>query len=307
MWFKNLVVYRFGAEWTVSLADLEDRCAQFSLQPCGAFDMQTRGWVHSSVLKRYVHSTNGQHLIALGMEQKLLPASIIRQVTAERAIDLEQQQGYPVGRRQMRELKERVTEELRARALTRRTTTYAWIDPINRWLVVDAAGGARSDAVIDTLRDTLGGSLPVTFLEVEKAPHSSMASWLMLGEAPGNFTIEQDLELQSVDQSKATIRYARHPLDGKEIRAHLEGGMYVTRLGLTWRDRLSFVLTDKLQIKRVEFLGVDKEKSEDGAEISPEEQFDMDFALMSGELARMLAELTEVLGGEGKRQQAAAA
>ena len=125
MWFKNLVVYRLPADWSVAPAELEEKLAQRALQPCGSFDMQSRGWVHASAAERFVHTTHGQHLLALGVEQKLLPASIVRQVAADRAKVIEQQQGFPVGRRQMRELKERVLEELRARALTRRRTTRA--------------------------------------------------------------------------------------------------------------------------------------------------------------------------------------
>jgi recombination associated protein RdgC len=305
MWFKNLIVYRLPANWSVSAAELEDKLAGRPLQPCGAFDMESRGWLPSSVLQRFVHTTNGQHLIALGVEQKLLPGSIIKQVTAERALELEQQQGYPVGRRQLRELRERVTEELRARAFSRRRTTHAWIDPLNGWFVINAAGGSRADELVETLRDTLG-TLPVTFLETERSPQTCMASWLMLGDAPGRFVLDQDLELTAVDQSKATVRYVRHPLEGKEIQQHLNSGKYVTRLGLTWADRVSFVLTEKLEIKRVQFLNISKEKGDSQDDISPEEQFDMDFALMTGELAQLLAELTEALGGEaGKSQQAA--
>jgi recombination associated protein RdgC len=305
MWFKNLIVYRLPANWSVSAAELEDKLAGRPLQPCGAFDMESRGWMPSSVLQRFVHTTNGQHLIALGVEQKLLPGSIIKQVTAERALELEQQQGYPVGRRQLRELRERVTEELRARAFSRRRTTHAWIDPLNGWFVINAAGGSRADELVETLRDTLG-TLPVTFLETERSPQTCMASWLMLGDAPGRFVLDQDLELTAVDQSKATVRYVRHPLEGKEIQQHLNSGKYVTRLGLTWADRVSFVLTEKLEIKRVQFLNISKEKGDSQDDISPEEQFDMDFALMTGELAQLLAELTEALGGEaGKSQQAA--
>lgn len=304
MWFKNLIVYRLAPEWSVSAAELEERCAQHALQPCGPFDMMSRGWLHvTPTTRRYVHTTNGQHLIAFGLEQKLLPASIIRQVTADRAVDLEQQQGYPVGRRQMRELKERVTEELRARALTRRITTRAWIDPTNGWFVIDAAGGARADALVETLRDTLG-TFPVQFLEVERSPQTSMASWLMLGDAPLRFTIDQDLELQSTDKTKATIRYARFPLEGKEIRTHLQSGMYATRLGLTWNDRVSFVLTEKLEIKRLEFLEIENEKGDGQDDISPEEQLDMDFALMTGELSKLLADLTQALGGETQKAAA---
>jgi recombination associated protein RdgC len=305
MWFKNLIVYRLPANWSVSAAELEDKLAGRPLQPCGAFDMQSRGWVPSSILQRFVHTTNGQHLIALGVEQKLLPGSIIKQVTAERALELEQQQGYPVGRRQLRELRERVTEELRARAFSRRRTTHAWIDPQNGWFVINAAGGSRADEFVETLRDTLG-TLPVTFLETERSPQTCMASWLMLGDAPGRFVLDQDLELTAVDQSKATVKYVRHPLEGKEIQQHLNSGKYVTRLGLTWADRVSFVLTEKLEIKRVQFLNISKEKGDSQDEIAPEEQFDMDFALMTGELAQLLAELTEALGGEaGKSKQAA--
>jgi recombination associated protein RdgC len=304
MWFKNLLVYRLNPDFSVSAAELEEKLTQRSLQPCGSFEMQSRGWVHSSPAQRYVHTSHGQHLIELGVEQKLLPASIIRQVATERAKELEQQQGYPVGRRQMRDLKERVTEELRARALTRRRTTRAWIDPKNFWFIVDAAGGARADEMTETLRDTLG-SLPVQLLDVERSPQTSMASWMLLGDAPMRFAIDQDLELQAVDQSKASIRYARHTLDGKEIKAYLNSGMYVSRLGLTWNDRISFVLTEKLQVKRIEFIGISNSKSDEQSALAPEEQFDIDFALMCGELSKMLSDLVEALGGETARAAAA--
>ena len=305
MWFKNLTVYRLPDNWTLPAADLEYQLASRTLQPCGSFDMQSRGWVPPSPAQRLVHTTNGQHMIALGVEQKLLPGSIIRQVATERAKLLEEQQGYPVGRRQMRELKERVTEELRARALTRRTITRAWIDPINGWFVVDASGASRAEALVETLRDMLG-SLPVQFLETERSPSSSMAAWLMMGDAPLRFVMDQDLELQAIDKNKATVRYARHSLEGKEIQAHINAGKYPTRLGLTWNDRISFVLTDKLNLKRVEFLEMVKEKPEEDS-VSAEEQFDIDFMLMAGELSQMLSDVREALGGEQKMQQAAAA
>ena len=118
----------------------------------------------------FVHTVNQQHLIALGVDQKLLPGSIIRQVTAERAVAQAQSQGFPVGRRQMRDLKMRVTEELRARALSRRRITRAWIDPQNGWFAVDAAGAAKAEELVETLRATLGGTFPVQCLETDRSP-----------------------------------------------------------------------------------------------------------------------------------------
>ena len=68
---------------------------------------------------------------------------------------------------------------------------------------------------------------------------------------------------------------------------------------MTWKNRISFMLTDQLQIKRAVFLDILKGESENQAE-DAEAQFDVDFALMTGELAAMLADLVKALGGEKK-------
>ena len=306
MWFKNLIVYRLPADWAVSAPELEELLSKHTLQPCGALEMMSRGWVPPASTPRLLHTVNQQHLIALGIDQKLLPGSIIRQVAKERAEALAVEQGYPVGRRQMRDLKMRVTEELRARALTRRRIVRAWIDPLNGWFVVDAAGAAKAEELTEVLRVTLGGSFAVTFMETEKSATASMSAWLVQGDAPTRLTIEQDLELQSADGSKATVRYTRHPLDLREVQQHLKAGKHPTRLGLTWSDRVSFVLTDKGQVKRIEFLEMTRDTA-DGGEVDATEQFDIDFAVMAGELAKLLEDLAEAMGGEVRKAAEAGA
>jgi recombination associated protein RdgC len=304
MWFKNLVVYRLPADWSLSPLDLEAQLASRTLQPVGPLEMMSRGWVAAAPSGRLVHTVGTMQLIALAVDQRLLPASVVRQVVKERAEALAQEQGFPVGRRQMRELKMRVADELRPRAFTRRRVTRAWIDPTGRWFGVEAAGAPRAEELAETLRDTLG-SFPVTFLDTERPPHVSMSSWLRHGDAPLRFSIDQDLELQAADRTKATIRYTRHPLDGRQVQAHLQNGMTVTRLGLTWKDRIAFILTDKLHLKRIQFLEMEKDVA-DGGDTDAVQQFDADFAVMAGELAALLQELTEALGGESTQEQAAA-
>ncbi len=293
MLFKNLVFRRLPADWSLSAAELEGSLAGRTLQPCGPFDMSSRGWVPVTNGGRLLHTVNQHHMIALGTDDKLLPGSIVRQVAEERAAVQAEEQGFPVGRKQMRDLRARVADELRARALTRRRITRAWIDPTAGWFAVDAASMPRAELVVETLSDTLGSFAPPA-IETERSPQACMASWLMQGEAPLRFSIDDDLELQSADKVKAIIRYTRHPLDGKEIRGHLAAGKYPTRLGLTWNDRVSFVLTDKLQVKRLDFLEMNKDTTE-GDDVDPAEQFDIDFAVMAGELANLFKDLTSVL------------
>lgn len=305
MWFKNLLVYRLPAGWSPSVAELEEQLSTRMLRPCQAYEMQTRGWVSPSHRERLVHSLNRQHLIALGVNQKLLPASIVNQLAKEKAVEVAAEQGYPVGRRQMREIKERLADELRARALTRRRVTRAWIAPDKGWLIVDSASSAKAEELVETLRDTLG-SFAVQLLETVRSPAVSMAAWLMHGDAPGRFNIEQDLELQAGNDTKSQVRYVRHVLDGKEVQKHLSAGKSPTRLGLSWNGRVALVLNAETQIKRLQFLGMDKEQgSAEGA--AADEQFDAEFALMTGELEQLLGDLVEALGGEIQAEQRDAA
>lgn len=296
MWFKNIFIYRLPADCTVTAAALQEKLAQMPLQPCSGLDKQSRGWVSCRGDDRLVHAANGQILFALGVEQKLLPATIINRFAKERVADIEAQQGYKVGRKELKDLKEAITEELLPRAFAIQRTTYAWLDPVNGFLIIDAASIVKAEELLEFLNKTLD-DLPVKPLHTELSPVAAMTDWLAGETAPAGFTIDRELELRATGESKATVRYANHALEGEEILAHIAAGKRATRLGLTWNDRISFVLTEQLQIKRLEFLDIIKEESTTLADTA-DEMFDLDFTLMTGELAKMLTDLTCALGGE---------
>jgi recombination associated protein RdgC len=298
MWFKNLIVFRISSGWVLSPGELEEQLSYRPLTPCNGYDLQTVGWVMPGPQERLVHALHRHMLIALGVDEKILPAAVINQVTKDRATEVAAEQGYPVGRRQLRELKERVADELRARAFSRRSMTRAWIDPERNLLIVDAAAPAKAEQLVATLRDTING-FSAHLLETEKSPSVSMGAWLMFGDAPGRFNIENDLELQAVDDTRSMVKYVRHALEGKEVQKHISSGKSPTKLGLSWNDRVSFLLTADLQIKRLQFLDLVKDRAEDQGEAA-DEQFDIDFALMSGELGHLLKELVDELGGEAQ-------
>jgi len=304
MLFKNLVIYRLHAGWDISAAALEQHLSRRQLQPCGALDMESRGWVPAGPEKRLVHTANGQHLIALGINQKVLPPSIVRQETEERAAEMEKALGSPVGRKQMREIRERVLVELRAKAFTRRRVSHAWIDTVNQWLVVDAAAVARAEEVIDTLRDSIE-SLPVTRFEAGSS-EVQMAQWVRLGEAPLRLAVDTDLDLQASNEPRAAVKYARHSLDGTDIQEHLSAGKAVVRLGLTWNDRITFILTRKLEVKRVRFLSMEEEAGDGSCRLSAQDRFDQDFLLMSSELAHLVSDLAASLKSDAQHPPLAA-
>jgi len=296
MWFRNLQIYRLASDWNVTAQQLDEQLAQHVFQPCGSMDMQSRGWVPPRGDERLAYALNGQIMLALGVEQKLLPGAVVNQVAKDRIVEFEQQQGYSPSRKQAREIKERVAEELLPRAFARRRTTYVWIDPAHGWLAIDAASAAKADEVLEMLNKCIT-DLPLSPLRTERSPAAAMTEWLTTNEAPSGFSIDRDCELRSPVEENATVRYVRHPLDAEEIGKHITAGKQPTRLALTWDDRVSFVLTDRMEIKRLAFLDILKEEAEASAETA-DEQFDADFALMTGELARLLPAIVAALGGE---------
>jgi recombination associated protein RdgC len=296
MWFRNLLVYRTTAPWRIGAEAFDASLAQNLLQPCGKLATESRGWVCPRDDERFVCTLSRQWLIALGVDEKLLPSTVIRQVAEERAKTLEKRQGHPVGRKQLRDIKIQVTDELLPRALTRKRSTRAWLDTQNNWLAIDTGAPAKGDEFIEALRRSHDKLPTIVRLETQRSAGAMLTHWVETGEAPEGFTIDRDLELQAADGSKAVVRYSNHDLDGREIRSHIKAGKTATRLAMTWRDRISFLLTDQMQIKRLDFLDVLRSEGADEVE-DAEEQFETDFTLMTGELSKCLADLTAGLGG----------
>lgn len=294
MWFKNLLVFRI-TQGELETETLEAALSGHMLQNCLQMDMQSRGWTPpKDGQEPFVHGCDAHLLIAFGMEKKLLPATVINQYAKERVQLIEQQQGFKPSKKQARDIKEAVIIELLPRAFVQRQVTYAWIDTAAQRLVIDTANLKKAEDFVELLIKTVPG-LRIAPLATASSPSAVMTRWLSGDEPPAVFTIDRDCELQSGDNEKSTVRYTHHVLESDETGRHIRAGKKVTRLALTWAGKISFVLQDNLQIKRVTPLDIVKE-SDDAA--SAEDVFDSDFAIMTGELSQLLPDLMHALGGE---------
>ena len=79
-----------------------------------------------------------------------------------------------------------------------------------------------------------------------------------------------------------------------EVRAHLDGGKQVSKLGLTFDNSVSFVLTDDFGLRKIKFHDVLAEKV-DGE--NAEDVFFSEQAVITLELAKLLDALEEAHGG----------
>jgi recombination associated protein RdgC len=252
-----------------------------------------RGEAHGALAE----SVGGQWILRFMTEAKVVPASVLRRKVEERCAAIEQQSGRKPGRKEARDLKDELLLDLLPVAFTKQGSVTVWIDVAARLLVVDAGSQGRADEVTTALVEALQG-LSLTLLDTKVSAATAMAQWLTTHDAPENFSIDQECELKAADESKSVVRYARHSLDIEEVAQHIAQGKMPTRLALTWSDRVSFVLTEGLQLKKVAFLeGVFDGTSGSGKDGG----FDADVAIATGELRGLLPDLLAALGGDMER------
>jgi recombination associated protein RdgC len=301
MWFKNLSIFRLTEQFTLAPADLEQKLEQMAFRPCGSHEESTFGWTSplgkSSV--QLVHSSNGFLMVCGKKEERVLPTSVVNEMTQEKIAETEEQQGRKLSKKERTDIKDELIFELLPRAFTFSNKTYAYIDPKGGWLVVDAASAKKAEDLLSSLRKCLG-SLPAVPLNTIEKPAKIMTEWLINGQAPDDITIEDECELRAPEEEGGIVRCKRHDLSLPEIKNHLDTGKEVIKLAVSWADRLSFVIDENLAIKRLKFLDLIQDQVTDIETNSEAEQFDVDFSIMSLELANFLPRLLDLFGGENK-------
>jgi recombination associated protein RdgC len=293
--FKNVIVYRIGTGWSPLLAQMEDGLEGARFVPCGASQEKSIGWIEprGEAHGPLVESVGGQLLLKLKIETKAVPGSVVSRKAQERIAHIEASTGRKPGKKETREIKDDIKLELMPMAFTKEAAIFVWIDPDTKLLVIDAGSLAKADEVVTMLVKCLAG-LAVTLLNTQLSPTAAMSNWLITQEPPAGFSVDRECELKAADESKAVVRYARHPLDTEEVKQYVQSGKLPTRLALTWDSRVSFVLTEALQLKKLAFLDVVFEGSSTGID----KGFDADAAIATGELRKLLPDLLVALGGE---------
>lgn len=304
--FKSASFFRIATEFVLPPLDaLEEALQSAQFMPCGATQAESIGWVpprgnKSTVL---VESVGSSVILRLCIERRPLPASAVKAAVDERVEKYKQETGRERASAKIKkEFKEEAVLDLLPRAFTKRSSTTLWIDPVNKFLVVDSGSLTGADKVVSNLIEALSeipGSRPGIMakpVQTTMAAGAAMAHWLASREAPVSFTVDRDCELKTPDDQKSTVRYSRHTLEIDEVTQHIESGKVPTQLAMTWNDRVSFVLTDTAQVRKIKLLDVvldgvqERGKDDDG--------FDTDAAIVTGELSALIPDLLEALGGE---------
>ncbi|MEB0042022.1 MULTISPECIES: recombination-associated protein RdgC [unclassified Pseudomonas] len=300
MWFKNLLVYRLTQDLPFDAEALETALATKPARPCASQELTTYGFVApfgKGEDAPLVHVSGDFLLIAARKEDRILPSSVVNDAVREKIEEIEAEQMRKVYKKERDQLKDEIIQAFLPRAFIRRGSTFAAIAPKQGLILVNASSPKRAEDLLSTLREVIG-SLPVRPLTVKVSPSATMTEWVKTQKAADHFFVLDECELRDTHEDGGIVRCKRQDLTSEEIQLHLTTGKVVTQLSLAWQDKLSFVLDDKMVVKRLKFEDLLQDQAEQDGGEEALGQLDASFTLMMLTFGEFLPELFEALGGE---------
>lgn len=301
--FKNAIAYSVVPGFRINPELLERRPAR----ECAALEAATDGFVapcqHSTA--NLVHHVAGYSLICWQTEDKILPGSVVEEAVDEKVAEIELTQGRRVGRKErkeLKELKEKAIDELLPRAFVQKRRTFGLHDRVRGLFVIDTSSPPRAEKMLEAMRKALDVT-PMSELQTEASPSAMMAAWISCGEAPYGMTIDDECLLEGASDAKEQVRYARTSAQAEDVRQRVAHGFLPRQLGMTWGEKVSFVLSSELHLRRLSFVDIVKlaaDPFEDEAA-----RFDAEVTIAAGETTALIERMVEHFGGLKKLEVSA--
>ena len=300
MFFRSLMVYRITQQIQFDSAALEEALAAKPAREPGSQELSTYGFIapfgkgeHAPL----VHASYGYMLIATRKVERNLPGSVVRDALKAKVDQIESDQLRKVYKKERDQLKDDIVQELLPRAFLRRKATFAAIDPERGLIFVDSSSASAAEDLLSTLREAIG-SLPVRPMTVKVSPCATMTQWLKDQQAAEDFHVLDQAVMSDTHEDGGKISATRQDMTSDEMQLHLSAGKQVTQLSLAWQDKLSFVLDDKLLIKRLRFEDLLQDQAAQDGGDDELGQLDASFVLMMLTFREFMPALIEALGGE---------
>lgn len=296
MWFKNSRIFRLEEDFEFNADDLSEKLSQDRLKPCGPQDTSSSGWISPFSLDNedlYCLQSGDAILFTQAIEDKVLPAAVVNQKLQEKVLQIKSNTGNKPGRKQQSDIKQEILFDLLPQAFTKIKKVNAYVDKKLSLLVVDSATQNPAEALVSQIRQSLG-SLRATAFGESSGMAQTMTRWISQGQAPGGLEFGSHIVMETLDEAKSVIRAKNIDYLNDEMQRHIDNGYLVTQMGLTYNDRIEFVLTHDFAVKSIKFTDIVQDQLELESIESEEQLLDSRFTLMSLELRDLLQQLFDI-------------
>ncbi len=293
MWFKQVQLFQLTDSLRLTVDQLIERLEPLAFTSCLPSMPSSIGWV-SPVDEDgapLVRAVNGCMMLCMQIEEKILPAAVIRQELMDKVKQIESDEGRKVYQKQKLSLKDEITMTLLPRAFSKFTRFYAYIDTKNQWLVIGSTSEKKTEQFLSLFKKCVTES--VHAFELKKLS-PAITYWLKNQNYPNTFSIEKACMLQDPEQQNRVVRCQHQDLFTSGIQSFIKEGYEVKQLAMCWQDHIRFVLVDNFTLQSIRF---DDQVIAQASEMEPEtrqQQFDADFLIMTETLSALLKDLLQL-------------
>lgn len=290
---KNATIFKVTFDNSPAFSKLPTFTPCEGTQEKSVGSLPPRGNKHD---KLYEWTGTDHAVLRVVVETRSVPGSVVQKELDKQIEQLERDTGRKPGKRERREMREDIRSSLLPTAFPKQTVIPVFVDTINDIMVIGSTSNTRVDDVLTLLVANVPG---VQIVPIQTQQSSASVMTTLLLDATGDstdFTIGRECELVARDESNAVVRYSKHALQVDEVYDHIKGGKLPTKLALTWQDRVSFVLTDVMKLKKINFLDIVFEGSQLSTD-TEEDNFDTNAAIVTTELRNLITDLIELHGG----------
>jgi len=277
--------------------ELNKILSNFEFTPCGNLDPVKYGWTSplGADGNEFVHAANGYIMICIKRQEKVLPASVVKEVLDEKIAEIKEREDRHIARAEKQELKEEIIFSLMPKALVKSAYEFAYIDTNNQLIVINTSSANRAEELLNALRDALG-SLKVVPLKPLSPPREVLTGWLVEQKLPEDVEVGEECELTSLDEGRS-VRFKHHDLWNDQVEQHIKSGLQVASLAISWKECVECVIDHEFCFKRIKFNSDITDKADDHNSDTAVDQFDNEFSIMTLELTPFIQAMCQAFGG----------
>lgn len=292
--FRNVRYYRLDNPWPDNEEVLSDALQAAAFEPCGPLTERVSGWVpvYPAAGEQLARRLNGADLLQLRIQSRILPAAAIKEELEVRIDDYRNRMGEEPPAREKRRLKAETRDELLPKAMLKSDRLWGYVDLKDKLIGIDSGQEANAERFLRRLKAAFG-DLTIRPLGYQQ-PVGELLTSIFLGGAPKQFALGRECRMQDAADPGSIVRWTDFDLNDKSIRDHVAHGMRLTHLAIIYDNVMSCVLDENGIISKLKFLGMDDEHDDND---DPLARFDAEFALTTGTLRMLQADLRKLLGG----------
>lgn len=297
MWFKQAQLFQFDQTVSSDVDELSTQLEALAFTDCLPNLPSSCGFIppliedDSEEEPLLVYSAQQYVMLCLQIEEKLLPASVVRQAALDKIEELEKMHGKKLPYADKKMIKEEMLHTMLPRAFSKKIKIYAYIDLNNKWLIINNCTSKKIELFISLLKRALG----VDFCAPKLKKLSPLfTKWLKQPTTcPNSINVNKAGVLQDPNQSHRVIRCQQQSLYAESIQALLEDGCEAVQLSLSWQDDIEFTLAEDFSIRAISYSDELIAPSKDLEGASKMQVLHADLMLMAEALAPMLQGLLD--------------